>query len=343
MTQLFTGELTKHAVLRGNEARDKWDLHGCVDIDDVERFSTVSVGLLFPVRHVHALAGSIISVPLETSGAVYLASVLEYIAAEVLEVSGKAAGDREGESNPNPQITRVDIGTGVENDAELHSMLAEFLSTPASGDPAAALHPDGINVTAGTVATTSAVADSPQAPSAASAIEHANVLSDPSSTPDVPSRPTTHGLASATAPGNDAASGVNRHGPLAPSDTMLPPTDYGPGHRNNCEQLAAVERGGQRTRLPLHAQVDELRAQVEELRTLLRAQVTATAATVTKVEGVQQVVTVDRSALRDNSSQLLETKLQVCELQEGAKGCKNDLGRMEMQALLFHRYNWCRG
>jgi histone H3/H4 len=87
------GELIKHAVSEGTKAVAKFS---SADGDAGDRQSaSARAGLQFSVALVGSLAANETRTRVSTSAAVYLAAVLEYHAAELLELSGNAARDNQ--------------------------------------------------------------------------------------------------------------------------------------------------------------------------------------------------------------------------------------------------------
>nr|XP_046175722.1 late histone H2A.2.2-like [Oncorhynchus gorbuscha] len=80
---------------------------------------SVRAGLQFPVGRIHRLLKKgRYTTRIGTGAAVYLAAILEYLCAEVLELSGNAARD-----NKKSRITPRHIQLAVRNDEELNTLL----------------------------------------------------------------------------------------------------------------------------------------------------------------------------------------------------------------------------
>ena len=85
-------------------------------------------GLTLPVGRVHRyLRKGNYSKRVGSSAPVYLAAVLEYLTAEVLELSGNAARD-----NKKSIITARHIGLGIRNDEELNRLCRDVI-IPGAG------------------------------------------------------------------------------------------------------------------------------------------------------------------------------------------------------------------
>jgi histone H2A len=76
-------------------------------------------GLVFPVGRIHSRLKKVGRARITTSAAVYLAAVLEYLSAEVLEVAGNAARNR-NRSTIKPR----DISTAIKMDEDLAKLYA---------------------------------------------------------------------------------------------------------------------------------------------------------------------------------------------------------------------------
>ncbi|CDQ98067.1 late histone H2A.2.2 [Oncorhynchus mykiss] len=80
---------------------------------------SVRAGLQFPVGRIHRLLKKgHYAARIGTGAAVYLAAILEYLCAEVLELSGNAARD-----NKKSRIAPRHIQLAVRNDEELNTLL----------------------------------------------------------------------------------------------------------------------------------------------------------------------------------------------------------------------------
>jgi len=108
------GELAKHAVSEGTKAVTKYNV-----AQDRSRTISSRAGLQFNVAQVGLVADRYTNgFPMGDSAAVYLAAVCEYIAAEVLELSGNAARDHR-----STFINCRHVMLAIRNDEELNKML----------------------------------------------------------------------------------------------------------------------------------------------------------------------------------------------------------------------------
>nr|6W4L_A Chain A, Histone H2B 1.1,Histone H2A type 1 [Xenopus laevis] len=110
---LLPGELAKHAVSEGTKAVTKYT--------SAKKAKTRSsrAGLQFPVGRVHRLLRKGNYAERVGAGApVYLAAVLEYLTAEILELAGNAARD-----NKKTRIIPRHLQLAVRNDEELNKLL----------------------------------------------------------------------------------------------------------------------------------------------------------------------------------------------------------------------------
>lgn len=132
--RVFPGELAKHAVSEGTKAVTKFTGKNCVslkdgkvqysgtltaasDVNDVNSAISNAAGLQAPVLEIahvlHTRLGNLSSL----TAAVYLAATMEYIAAEILELSGNVAHD-----NKSSWIQPRHVQLAVRNDEELDRM-----------------------------------------------------------------------------------------------------------------------------------------------------------------------------------------------------------------------------
>ena len=106
----FPGELAKHAVSEGTKAVTKYTSF-VPDESKGRVYGADKAGLKFPPSLVQNIAAPH---NLNMGGAVYLAGVLEYISAEILELAGNAARD-----SKRTRITNRHLYLAIENDEEL--------------------------------------------------------------------------------------------------------------------------------------------------------------------------------------------------------------------------------
>merc|ERR1711935_44167 len=133
--RFFPGELAKHAVSEGTKAVTKFTSYGdtvsfkdgkvqysgkltaASDVDDVNSAISRAAGLQASVLEMahamHARLGN----PPSLTAAVYLAATAEYIAAEIIELSGNSA-----RYNESSWIQPGHVQLAMRNDAELNKM-----------------------------------------------------------------------------------------------------------------------------------------------------------------------------------------------------------------------------
>mmetsp|Transcript_25573 Transcript_25573/g.59637 ORF Transcript_25573/g.59637 Transcript_25573/m.59637 type:complete len:757 (+) Transcript_25573:122-2392(+) len=110
--QVLSAELAKHAVSEGKKAVAKFE----ADSDNQDNNGSVAAGLQFPISPAQSRLEAVSkrsSTSIDKLAGVYLTATAEYMAAEVLELSGNAASD-EG------CITVENVNTALEEDEELN-------------------------------------------------------------------------------------------------------------------------------------------------------------------------------------------------------------------------------
>ena len=129
---VLPGELAKHAVSEGTKAVTKYTSNagkgGRGGSKKKATSRSAKAGLQSPVGRVHRhLKSGKYSSRIGAGAPVYLAAVLEYLAAEVLELAGNAARD-----NKKSRIIPRHITLAVRNDGELNKFLGN-VTIPAGG------------------------------------------------------------------------------------------------------------------------------------------------------------------------------------------------------------------
>ena len=116
------GELAKHAVSEGTKAIVKSTCG--FDKSQAGRRTKMSAsnraGLQFPVGKFRAVMKRTAKFRIGRGAPVYLAAVMEYLTAEILELAGNAARD-----NRKVRITPRHLMLGIQNDEELNRMTAK--------------------------------------------------------------------------------------------------------------------------------------------------------------------------------------------------------------------------
>lgn len=129
---VFPGELHKHGVSEGTKAVTKYNATQTEGKTEGQKKKkqhnsrSARAGLQFPVGRVQRQMKSYNVKRVGAGAPVYLAAVLEYIAAEILELAGNAARD-----NKKQRIVPRHITLAVRNDEELNKLLSD--TTIASG------------------------------------------------------------------------------------------------------------------------------------------------------------------------------------------------------------------
>jgi len=131
----FPGELAKHSVSEGTKAVTKYNAaqagEGEGEYEDVkeeevegkdnEKKGSIAqnrAGLTFPVMKIHQICKEKLRCQIGIGGSVYLAAVLEYITAEILELAGNNAKELQ-----TKRITPRHIGFAIRGDEELDKLL----------------------------------------------------------------------------------------------------------------------------------------------------------------------------------------------------------------------------
>merc|ERR1712173_236351 len=115
------GELSKHAVSEGTKAVTKF--HSVTS-----GAKSMRAGLQFPVGRIHTLLKKRVKQRVGAGAPVYLAAVLEYLGAEILELSGNAARD-----NKRVRIIPRHILLAIRNDEELNKLVGSAACVMSGG------------------------------------------------------------------------------------------------------------------------------------------------------------------------------------------------------------------
>jgi len=118
----FPGEICKHAVSEGTKACTKYSCNEGeeeVKVREKKELNEKSAGLTFPASIVHKVLKNKLRYNISATGCIFVTAVLEYITAEILELSCKALpGDLKVR-----RLTPRQIGLGIRGDDELDRLL----------------------------------------------------------------------------------------------------------------------------------------------------------------------------------------------------------------------------
>jgi len=123
----LTGELAKHAVSEGTKAVTKYTSN--IGQVGANRPAARCAGLQFEVEKLERCC-AILGRPISREAAVYGSAVLEYMSAEILELSGNAALDQQHEV-----IQPLDVALAVDNDEELSATGKHIASARGDSGP----------------------------------------------------------------------------------------------------------------------------------------------------------------------------------------------------------------
>jgi histone H2A len=122
---ILPGELAKHAVSEGTKAVTKYNSAGFSGGGRAKGGATTKssrAGLVFPVGRVATQMKKSTKFRVGSGAPVYLCAVLEYMTAEVLELSGNAARD-----NKKARIIPRHIQLAIRNDEELNKLYSRCI------------------------------------------------------------------------------------------------------------------------------------------------------------------------------------------------------------------------
>jgi len=117
---LLPGELAKHGVSEGTKAVTKFNSNSSESV--AKTTQSARAGLVFPVGRLKRLLQEQTRMRIGAGAPVYLGAVLEYLSAEILELSGNAARD-----NKKVRIIPRHILLAVRNDEELNNLLRHVI------------------------------------------------------------------------------------------------------------------------------------------------------------------------------------------------------------------------
>jgi histone H2A len=90
--------------------------------------TSARIGLTFPVGRIRRVIKSKIGkMRLQKSAPVFMAAVLEYIAVEILELSGNALIASQTRAHKSNRLTNVHVPLAIYNDVELSSAFRDFV------------------------------------------------------------------------------------------------------------------------------------------------------------------------------------------------------------------------
>jgi len=110
---VITGELVKHAMSQGIKAVTKF-----TSSSSTQTSKSARAGLQFSIARCEHMIGKHSDCRVGETAAVYLAGVLEYLAAEILELAGNTCKDERKKI-----MTLHHIKTAVDNDEEIRALL----------------------------------------------------------------------------------------------------------------------------------------------------------------------------------------------------------------------------
>lgn len=127
---LLPGELAKHAISEGTKSVTKFSSSKSVTRgpNAAATRKEKKAGLVFPVGRIENMMRENIKARIGENAPVYLASVIEYLCAELLELSGNSARD-----NKRVRVARRDIYLAIMNDQEFLDLVEDNKMTLPGG------------------------------------------------------------------------------------------------------------------------------------------------------------------------------------------------------------------
>jgi len=122
------GELAKHAVSEGTKALTKFNASMAENEDNIGG----TAGLVFPIERIHKLINNHWLGRVGYGSSIYLAAVLEYLSAEILELAGNAARIDPGSNNT---IYPRHLMLAIRNDEELDKICRRSIIPDSGGLP----------------------------------------------------------------------------------------------------------------------------------------------------------------------------------------------------------------
>jgi len=118
---LLPGELAKHGVSEGTKAVTKYN-SSIAEKTGAKTTQSQRAGLVFPVGRLKRMLHEYTRMRIGCGAPVYLAAVLEYLCAEILELSGNASRD-----NKKVRVVPRHLLLAVRNDEELNKFLKNVI------------------------------------------------------------------------------------------------------------------------------------------------------------------------------------------------------------------------